>query len=123
MGLDMYAYTTRTIVTQEVGFEIEESQCELLHQWRKHPNLHGIMKVLYQRKGGKDPDFNCSNVALNLNDFRILEEFILQDALPNIGGFFFGASDGSEKSDDLEFIGNARSAIHTGLFVFYNAWW
>lgn len=123
MGLDMYAYTTRETLTQEVDFDVEESEAELLHQWRKHPNLHGMMHALYSSKGGKHPGFNLSNLALTLDDLNMIEEAILQNELPDTGGFFFGASDGSERSDDLEFVEKARSAITSGHFVFYHAWW
>lgn len=123
MGLDMYAYTTHTVVSQDVDFDVEESEAEMLHQWRKHPNLHGMMRALYTWKGGTNRDFNCSNVALKLDDLSVIEEAILKNELPETAGFFFGSSDGSEQVDDLWFIEKARNALNSGLVVFYRAWW
>ena len=121
MGLDMYAYTTKDKVTQEVDFDVKK--CDPLHYWCKHPNLHGMMHVLYMWKGGKNPDFNCSNLALTPYDLTTLENAVLQNTLPETAGFFFGTSDGSEQSDDIEFIAKARKALRGGLKVFYRAWW
>ncbi len=120
MGLDMYAYTTSEKVTQEVDFDV--TTCELLHQWRKHPNLHGLMKSIYEEKGGTNPDFNCVNLMLNHSDIWNLQYCIEDGMLPHTEGFFFGESDGSETPDDLEFIAKARRAHDAGLTVFYTAW-
>lgn len=120
MGLDMYVYTTNEAVTEDVDFDVED--CELLHQWRKHPNLHGLMQWLYEEKGGSNPEFNCATLLLNCTDLDILEGNVKSKTLPHTEGFFFGESDGSETSDDLEFIGKARRAIEAGLAVFYWAW-
>lgn len=121
MGLDMMAFTTIERLTSEVDFDVE--QLEELHFWRKHPNLHGWMKRLYHAKGGRDRTFNCSNLALNLSDLNNLEKVIQDGALPFTAGFFFGTSEGSEKDDDLTFIGKARAAINGGMSVFYRPWW
>lgn len=39
MGLDMFAYITRTCVS-DVDFDAPEDAMEIAY-WRKHPNLHG----------------------------------------------------------------------------------
>jgi hypothetical protein len=124
MGLDMYAFTTqKSLVTSAVDFKVEEDALRQLHYWRKHPDLHGWMENLYQAKGGQDSDFNLSAVALDSADLDALETALKATDLPKTGGFFFGASDGSERDDDLEFIRKAREALNSGLAVFYVAWW
>ena len=54
MGLDMYAYTS----TKPRDGDDESSHREIAY-WRKHPNLHGWMQQLWERKGqpgGHGPD-------------------------------------------------------------------
>jgi hypothetical protein len=122
MGLDMYAYTTKARINADVDFS-EPQKYDELHYWRKHPNLHGWMKRLYQSKGGQNPDFNLDTLRLTTEDLDQLEQNIQGRGLPETSGFFFGQSDGSEVEDDLEFVGKARAAIAQGMTVYYQAWW
>ena len=122
MGLDMYAYATTHTPAQAVDFPQPEA-LEEIHYWRKHPDLHGWMEALYRRKGGQDPDFDLSPVVLTPADLDALESAVVDDLLPATEGFFFGASDGSERDDDLAFIEKARTEIALGKTVFYLAWW
>ena len=121
MGLDMYAYTTERAPEQPVDFKADDSL--EIHYWRKHPNLHGWMERLYRQKGGEDGAFNCVNLQMTPEDLDALEADIKAGNLPPTGGFFFGASDGSETDDDLQFVAKAREAIAAGLTVFYSSWW
>lgn len=121
MGLDMYGVKTREKIIGEVDFSVTEA--EAIHRWRKHPDLHGWMQQLYYRKGGQGKDFNCNTLLLTESDLDVLEADIRGNALPSTAGFFFGESDGTEKEDDLEFIGKARQAIREGYNVFYDSWW
>jgi len=121
MGLDMYANTTNRRISSPVDFKGRDSD-PLIHQWRKHPNLHGWMEELYRRKGGKQ-QFNCTTVQLTSDDVDSLERAIETGALPETVGFFFGVTDGTEKDDDLEFIAKARAALADGLTVYYHSWW
>lgn len=121
MGLDMYAYTTRNHLRQDVDFET--SECAELHYWRKHPNLHGWMEELYRTKGGTADDFNCVNLRLTVEDIDQLEIAIRGKSLPATTGFFFGESDGTKATDDLNFVASAREALAAGLMVFYSSWW
>ena len=121
MGLDMFACTLTEEPPTPVDFISEHAQ--EIHYWRKHPNLHGWMKRLYRDKGGQDADFNCAAVQLTAADLDRLEEDVRNGDLPHTGGFFFGASDGSEQEDDLAFIARARAALAEGLVVFYTSWW
>lgn len=126
MGLDMFAYKVKKgLITESVDFEIsdKEESNEDLHYWRKHPNLHGWMEDLYNKKGGSAPEFNCVNVQLTEEDLNELESSINDRNLPETVGFFFGASDGSETEDDLEFIRKAKEAIAEGYDVYYTSWW
>jgi hypothetical protein len=122
MGLDMYAITRSGTLPADVDFAEEESDAKL-HYWRKHPNLHGWMEQLYREKGGNEPDFNCVPVALTDDDLRRLEVDIRAGLLPSTSGFFFGASNGSERNDDLAFVAKARNALSAGLAVYYTSWW
>lgn len=121
MGLDMYAMTTRKAPPAPVDFKTGETN-EIAY-WRKHPNLHGWMEQLYRQKGGSAELFNCVNVQLTAEDLDRLEKDIRSGNLPETDGFFFGESDGSERDDDLAFVGSAREALAQGLTVFYTSWW
>ncbi len=121
MGLDMYAFTMAQKPDKDVDFK-PDAVTEL-HYWRKHPNLHGWMRKLYFAKGGKEREFNCAPVVLTAADLDRLEAAIREGALPETSGFFFGQTDGSEMTGDLDFIAKARAAIAAGLTVFYDSWW
>lgn len=121
MGLDMYAFATAEHPATPVDFKV--GQATLIHSWRKHPNLHGWMERLYAAKGGANPEFNCAPVVLTPDDLMALEAAILSGTLPETAGFFFGASDGTERDDDLAFIATAREAAARGMTIFYDSWW
>jgi hypothetical protein len=121
MGLDMFAHTITEKPASEVDFETENH--EQLHYWRKHPDLHGWMEQLYREKGGAAASFNCVRMVLTAPDLDRLEADIKESRLPDTQGFFFGESDGSETTDDLRFIGKTRTAIQSGLTVYYTSWW
>ena len=124
MGLDMYAYKTFERPQAEIAFDIDDiDSVEIIHAWRKHPNLHGWMEALYRKKGGKAKMFNCEPVVLTADDLDALEAVIKADDLPNTEGFFFGVSDGTERERDLAFIEKARAAIAEGYTVYYESWW
>ena len=138
MGLDQYAYTR---------YANEDSDCNVeLAYWRKHNRLQGWMEQLWEDKGRPNApeqespmgSFNCVPVQLTLSALEQLEAHILDKALPETGGFFFGGDsyewedeDGKPypegdyyyKETDLEFIENAREAIKEGKEVYYDSWW
>lgn len=123
MGLDQFAYS----------IDSEGNKSELSY-WRKHPNLQGWMESLWDSKGrpnkneDSDPmglsDFNCVPVELTYEDLDGLEKDIQQNRMPQTVGFFFGNdSDEYYRSQDLEFIQNARIALDNGSKVYYDSWW
>lgn len=141
MGLDMYATKIKRPDGAEVApvdfegdarlFTVTDGvrdwaagvEHEEIAYWRKHPNLHGWMKALYERKGGSDEQFNCSYLRLDEADLDALEEAVRGDNLPHTEGFFFGKSDPSDAERDLRFIIDARRALADGWIVAYSAWW
>ena len=133
MGLDQYAYKTKVKLSKAVDFgeelnkaaESGEQVYDDFNYWRKHPNLQGWMQKLYEKKGGQNPDFNCSPVALTQEDIDNLAQDILDNNLPQTSGFFFGESirDREQEKRDLEFCKQASEAIKEGYTVFYDSWW
>ena len=139
MGLDMYAYSANKAGVQTEYWENSNiidgevvSTCtkpkEIMY-WRKHPNLHGWMENLWQRKGrpGAESDadiFNGIELELTWEDLMELEYDIAHKALPSTTGFFFGDdSDAYYKKQDQEFIKEAKADLLCGLKVYYNSSW
>ena len=138
MGLDQYAYTAAKAGAYNEYYEDEnykkedsdptkQSKPRELAYWRKHPNLQGWMKRLWEEKNPDDVEvtsFNGVEVELTWEDLERLELDIISGGLPETTGFFFGeASDEFYYNDDLEFIKNAKAEIFLGLRVFYNSSW
>ena len=136
MGLDQYAYMTKVKLSKQVDFGEELNKAaesaksgkqvyDDINYWRKHPNLQGWMQKLYEKKGGQNPDFNCSPVVLTQEDIDNLAKDILDNNLPQTSGFFFGESirDAEQEKYDLEFCKQASAAIKEGYTVFYDSWW
>jgi hypothetical protein len=137
MGLDMYAYTAVRAgqqndyyadgeydsLTNEYKNKTVEKPRELAY-WRKHPNLHGWMEKLAQKKGIEYDSFNGVELELTYEDLEILELDVIAGTLPSTDGFFFGTdADEHYLEQDLEFIKNARAELFCGLKVFYNSSW
>lgn len=142
MGLDMYALTcdpdkvTRTDagIDQMPSYHPESPEhATMIHQWRKHPDLHQWMTDLYFHKEGLFGDITKAEMgpAFNAGQFVRLTEFDLDQleaaveagTLPKAAGFFWGISTSDEKKEDLAFIKKARKAIKAGKAVFYTSWW
>jgi hypothetical protein len=129
MGLDMFVWRVAandaiddlTIRSEEDGRE----KMEELYYWRKHHDLHGWMQKLYRNKGGTAQSFNCVPVRLHPHDLDALQFDLLDGALPETTGFFFGNNppDLDSLSEDLKFIQKARIAIAEGDAVYYDSWW
>lgn len=129
MGLAMFAWTAdaELVGEQQVdivwrGLDGDIPRQELFF-WCKHPNLHGWMHRLYQKKGGKRAEFNKDTVRLMPDDLDRLEAVVRVKGLPYTKGFFFGESRPEERERDLEFIDLAREAIRQGKAVVYSSWW
>jgi hypothetical protein len=123
MGLDMYATAfTPTASQPATDFALGKTDPEIFY-WRKHPNLHGWMEQLYIRRGGTNPDFNCSTLLLTSEDIDALEAALDAKALPFTEGFFFGESTPEDEEDDRRFIAIARETLAAGNAVAYHAWW
>ena len=138
MGLDMYAYVAARAGQQSEyydGAELNEKTGALENRtvtkpreiayWRKHPNLHGWMRRLWESKGNSG-EFNGDELELTWADLEALEQDIHSGALTEINeiGFFFGnASDDYYREHDLEFVKNAKAELFLGLKVFYNSSW
>jgi hypothetical protein len=141
MGLDMYAYVASKKGQQNEYYETAEFDKTVnefvsttvtkpyeIAYWRKHPNLHGWMQRLWERKGkpgGYDDDrFNGIELELNWDDLDELERAIRHRQLPKTEGFFFGdPADNHYYEQDLEFVNNAKAEVFLGLKVFYNSSW
>ena len=64
-------------------------------------------------------------VRLHERDLDALQIDLLNGALPQTTGFFFGDNPPDDESlkIDLEFIQKARDAIAEGDAVYYDSWW
>jgi hypothetical protein len=129
MGLDQYAYSaTRAGQWDDYNAEWDRperlvAQPRELAYWRKHPNLHGWFRRLWNEKGNSG-SFNGDELELTWNDLDRLEQAVRSGELPGTEGFFFGDSRDDEYRDrDLEFVRLARADLFLGLRVFYNSSW
>ena len=138
MGLDMYAYAAARAGQDREwwdGAEMDQQIKEYVNlkvakpkeiaYWRKHPNLHGWMRQLWESRGNSG-DFNGDELELTWKDLDQLEQDIRTGAMADINerGFFFGnPSDNDYREQDLEFIKAARAELFMGLRVFYNSSW
>jgi hypothetical protein len=136
MGLDMYAYAA----ANEKQYEEYWDSCELdkdskefvsptvskpkeLAYWRKHPNLHGwfLQEWLDQ---GNTGDFNGDQLEIDWAMLERLESAVVNKDFPRTSGFFFGeGADDYYRTQDLEFVKQARAELFLGLRVFYNSSW
>lgn len=142
MGLDMYAYVGYKGQREEhydAGvwnpetreFESPVAEPQEIAYWRKHPNLHGWMEQLWERKliaeGRDNPHtFNGIELELNWNDIDNLEKDIKSGVIAkmNTTGFFFGnPSDDYYYEQDLKFCVDAKAELFLGRKVFYNSSW
>ena len=138
MGLDQYAYVAARAgaygeywgdgnYNKDDSDPTKVSQPRELAYWRKHPNLQGWMKQLWEEKNPDNTEvtsFNGIELELTWEDLERLELDIISGGLPETTGFFFG-EDSNEfyYNDDLEFVKNAKAEIFIGLRVFYNSSW
>jgi hypothetical protein len=141
MGLDMYAYVAAKAGQQNEYYEscvFDEETKDYFRStvtkpreiayWRKHPNLHGWMEQLWEKKdypgGNEISSFNGIELELTAEDLDELEQAVTHGQLPSTTGFFFGnEADDFYRESDLAFIKNARAELFFGLKVFYNSSW
>jgi hypothetical protein len=136
MGLDMYAYAGRSGQRDEFyekaqwnedtkEFDSPVSKPVELAYWRKHPNLHGWMEQLWQKRNPDDmSSFNGIELELTWQDVDDLEQAVRHGQLPFTEGFFFGKpADNVYYEEDLKFCVNAKAELFLGLKVFYNSSW
>jgi hypothetical protein len=120
MGLDMYLKGEKFFSgtngdrPKEDGFPVARHELELGY-WRKHPNLHGFIVKTFAE--GRD---ECQKIHLGEKDLTAIMAAIQAEQLPPTSGFFFGASDGSEKPEDLEIFQKALAWIREPKQV--NVW-
>mgnify|MGYP003350693531 CR=1 FL=1 len=153
MGLDQYAYVASKAGQRDEfydqegiyfdpekgGWVVPEGGMQKPRQisyWRKHPNLHGWMEKLWNRKNqpGIDhsnpnpmndvPVFNGVELELTWEDIDELERAIRHGQLPHTTGFFFGdPSDDYYREQDLKFCIDAKAELFLKRKVFYNSSW
>lgn len=131
MGLDQYAYVANKAGAMNEYYSqgVDDNTVNTVSKpreiayWRKHPNLQGWMRRLWESKGNSG-EFNGDELELTWQDLDDLERAVIHKQLPATGGFFFGEnSDDYYQKHDLEFIKNARAELFVGLKVFYNSSW
>ena len=142
MGLDQYAYVAARAGQQDEYWQGAEHDPVLnesvnhrvtkpreIAYWRKHPNLQGWMRRLWETKGqpgDSGQSFNGDELELTWEDIDQLEHDIKSGAMASLEttGFFFGEhADDIYRDADLEFVRKARAELFLGLRVFYNSSW
>jgi hypothetical protein len=121
MGLDMYAY-----IASKADTDYDDTSRQELAYWRKHPNLHGWMEQLADKKGVNYNTFNGVEIELTWDDIDMLEKDIKSGVVAGLdtAGFFFGnPSDDYYYDTDLKFCIDAKAECFLGRKVFYNSSW
>jgi hypothetical protein len=124
MGLDMYLNGERFFMERPFTREHQlKAEIYQLGYWRKHPNLHGFIVETFA--AGVD---ECQPIGLNAADLETIMQAVKGKELPPTGGFFFGASDGTEVEDDLRILSAALAWLRAedkGVWrsVTYQASW
>jgi hypothetical protein len=122
MGLDMYAY-----IASKADTDYDDTSRQEIAYWRKHPNLHGWMEQLWQKKNPEDmSSFNGVEIELTWDDIDMLEKDIKSGVVAGLDtkGFFFGKpSDDHYYETDLKFCIDAKAECFLGRKVFYNSSW
>ena len=119
MGLDMYAY-----IASKADTDYDDTSRQEIAYWRKHPNLHGWMEQLAERKNLEYSSFNGVELELTWEDIDELEQAIRHGQLPFTEGFFFGEpADNVYYEEDLKFCVDAKAELFLGFKVFYNSSW
>ena len=143
MGLDQFAFIAYTDegIPPVPGedFSMDDIGQEDIARWRKHNRLEGWMSKLFYDKHPElsTTPFNCVYLNLSLEDIDKLEKDVLDWALPETGGFFFG--DDSYSGEDgykdyqqeitLRFIDEAKrrlreaNELSTSAKLYYSSWW
>ncbi|QDV34957.1 hypothetical protein ElP_28540 [Tautonia plasticadhaerens] len=96
MGLDMYLTGEKYFHGVKRKRGDKKGERYDLGYWRKHPNLHGF--IVKEFAGGED---ECQPIYLDKERMERIIAAVEAEQLPHTTGFFFGASDGSEKEEDL----------------------
>ena len=136
MGLDMYAYAAANEKQYEEYWNNGEydpdtkdyvntavTKPKELAYWRKHPNLHGWFHREWLDQGNSG-DFNGDQLEIDWDMLERLESAVVNGELPGTSGFFFGeGADDYYRTQDLEYIRQARAELFLGLRVFYNSSW
>ena len=130
MGLDMYLTGEKYFWAdprpennpREDGFRVRSRTLELGY-WRKHPNLHGYIVNTFA-----SGIVNCEPIALAETDIEKIIDAVARDNLPHTVGFFFGASDGTEKDETLRIFTAALAWLRNKesnnfRTVYYRASW
>lgn len=138
MGLDQYLFKTKQTPEQVLSEDYDSNQSKEIAYWRKHPNLQGYMKQVWEQKYQErvkhlqetqensfgDNQFNCEKVILTIEDLDNWEKAVNNKEYPPTTGFFFGSEKDEEyKEHDLETIKEAREAINEGYTIYYDSWW
>lgn len=127
MGLDMYLNGRKSLYSlrdcrREDDFKVSSVELEIGY-WRKHPNLHGYIVKTFAN--GVD---ECQVIELDQKKIQNIIKAIEESNLPHTTGFFFGASDGSEKEEDLKIFKAALAWLDVKCkdeyrTVYYQASW
>lgn len=125
MGLDQYAIALEDAPDRAVDFDLDLDESEIFFRWRKHPNLHGFIRDIYQRKGGGDWQWGefAGPVVLDKGDLDAIEKATKEGTLPVTEGFFFGQSRPEDRERTLRFVDQARTRMSLGDTIAYMSSW
>ena len=136
MGLDMYLFRTNKKMKEEeiiqaLRDESQEQQELIIEEggyWRKHSDLHGVMRDLYVHRGG-EKIFNCIPLILDKQDCQRMlhlatEIFKGKKESPTATGFFWGESTIEKWKQTIDIFDKVLNETDfDNQTVFYDSWW
>jgi hypothetical protein len=125
MGLDAYFRRVhKDAVKTNVDFKADSDKYNVqeVHYFRKNFALQGWMHELYRSKGGVDPEFNCCNLLVALEDLLVLRKQLKANKVLPTTGVFFGEMH-EDKFEQLKLAISSMIEDYDEEYVYYYSAW
>ena len=126
MGLDShFKRVHKDAITTNVDFTVDNEKFVVTEvaYFRENSALQGWMHELYRSKGGENPEFNCSNVVVSIDDLLVLHKQLKANKVLPTSGFFFGDMDEDKYEQLKQVVVDMIDDYDDEYVYFYFAWY